>query len=273
MAPFTPMLVGSSTGSPTQTNLTYYNGEDIYWRTDLSASWSLWTDPVVKCGDGGSPVAGAPYDYVNVEDAIAATSGNLAILQHNVTDNVIVAEMRLGTRTILIKGVGSGSEIPARIRNPNDDMFDFEDASTLVVENMRLHSSENFRSVFALGRNLTNEVYINKSQIYGTGDQYMVDFYKGDQAFKGVFKSWYCRFERAFTTFIDHGDGSGASTAEIRNMWHYNNGNGTYRCYSCGSAPSPLDYTETTSDPAGSGYGYNVGTGDLDYYLIGFGPS
>ena len=277
MLPLVRMMGGVS--GAVQHNLCYYAGEDIYYRTDFTDPWTKWTGTVVTVGDANSPVGGAPYDYSSLEDAIDGTSGDVAFMCHTIADDPWTNGVYTGTRQFLIKGISClGTELPHNFRTPNPPggfQFNGVSGELCIFENIGMRAQENWYAVLEMGRNSTNRIYVNKCRVWGTGDTYMLDFYKNNQPFKGVFEMTYCRLERGYTTIIDHYDGTGATKAALRNVWCYNNGEGNYNCYSCAAQPDPLDIMQTnvSADALAAGYGQNVGAGDLDYYKIGFGPS
>lgn len=276
MLPLVRMMGGLAV--PTQNNICYYGGETIFYRTSLSGDWAKWDGTIVTVGDAGSPAGGAPYDYSSLETAIDSTSGDVAFMCHTLsaTDTWVNGVYTNG-RQFLIKGCSClGTELPFAMRTPNPPggfQFNSAGGETHIFENLNMRAQENWYAMFEMGRNSTEKIYVNKCRVWGTGDTYMFDFYKNGQPFKGTFKITYSRVERGYTTTIDHGDGSGASRAQYEKLWAYNNGEGNIHCHSCANLPDPYDYMQSASDPVASGYGHNVGNGDLDYYLIGFGPT
>lgn len=272
MLPLVKMMGGGPAG-PTQDTICYYAGEDIYYKFGIDdTAWKKWTGTVVTVGNASSPAGGAPYDYSSIEDAADDNAGDVAIMAHWLgVDDAWTNGFYTYERNMIIKGVGCVRTLEHRSRNPNPPdgvQFNGSTGNFFIGEAWHHRSQENWYSAFAFGRESNMRVYLNKMDIYGTGDTYMLDFYKNNQAWRGTCEITYCRLSRGYTTIIDHYDGSTPNKASIRKCWHYNNGQGNYLCYSCAAAPDPLDYMESLTNPSGSGYGYDAGD-----YIVKFGPS
>lgn len=269
MLPLVRMMGGVS--GPTQDMICYYAGQDIYYRlTRDSSDWIKWTGNVYTVGAAGSPAGGAPYDYSNLETAFDSTSGDCAFICHyNSVREVWSNGFLTAGRNILIKGVDcTGNHTPFKSNNPNPPdgiQVNGTSGELLICEGWWHYSGENWYSAVAMGRNSNQTVIISKCRFHGAASSYMIDFYKNNQPWKGVCKIEQCLIGREYTTYIDHGDGTGSTDAAVYRTRYYNSGEGSYRCYSCARPPNPHDYVQSDVDV--ENYGVNYGE-----YFIKFGP-